>query len=78
MDKTLEEMKEEMHRMMTTPPGTCWKCGAHFFTMSPRTECSKCLGGLFGGIEPFSPKWFLIVIVVTAALTLPLMWACSH
>lgn len=73
MEKTIEEMKEEMRRMMTTPPGICWKCGADFFTMTPRNTCGKCLGGF--GVEPFSPKGLLICLLFSLAIvTLSIWW----
>lgn len=68
-EMSYEEMKESFHRMMSTPPGTCWKCGAHFFTISPRTMCTRCLGGFFG-VEPFSFLGLLIGLIICLAMIL--------
>jgi hypothetical protein len=71
MEKTIEEMKEEMYRMIMTPPGICWQCGKDFFTMGPRNCCSKCLGM---GCEPFSRSGFMVIGAFCLLFSVVALW----
>ena len=48
--QSFREFEREMYESrgyklnpFTTPPGTCYRCGTHFHTWSPRNMCSPCL-----------------------------------
>ena len=65
--------EEELSAVFNTPPGTCWRCGNRFPTLSPRNMCTPCLRDLYGTSaldwvmaifmfsspreEPFVGKW---------------------